>query len=773
MKEAAKLGDTVFLMVVLPALLLTAAGSASQSGPDDEARLTLERIFTDKEFEAKGFGPARWLADSSGYTTLEENDACNGARDVVKYDPQTQRREVLISADQLIPTDANQPLHISDYAWSSDQEKLLIFTNTRRVWRRHTRGDYWVLDRKSGRLAQLGGDADESYLMFAKFSPESDAVAYVYRNNVYIQNLKTMRIRQLTHDGSETIINGTGDWVNEEEFGIRDGFRFSPDGRYIAFWRFDTSGVGRFKLINYTESLYPTITDFPYPKVGQVNSECRIGVVSVSGGKPALLPNPADPRNSYIPRMQWVPDSKCVVIQHLDRLQHRLQVIRYSVEDRWFGSPEMGRPETVFTDFDDGWIEMHGDLRWIDDGRRFIRLSERDGWRHIWLVSTNNHRVRLLTPGAYDVISIQAVDEDEGWVYFIASVDNPTQRYLHRVPLDGTGQRHRITPSDQPGTHSYKISPDAKWAIHTYTTFDRPAVIDLVSLDIHQRFRLLEGNEDLQEKIDKLDMPASEFFRVDIGDGVLLDAWCIKPPDFDPRKRYPVFFYVYGEPAGQTVLDRWGGQKHLWHCMLAQQGYVVMSVDNRGTPSPRGRDWRKCVYRQIGILASADQAAAVRAIADQRPHVDPNRIGVWGWSGGGSMTLNALLRYPDLYTTGMAIAFVANQRYYDTIYQERYMGLPRDNDEGYRQGSPITFADQLQGNLLLLYGTGDDNCHYQNCQVMINAFVKHNKQFSLVSYPNRTHGISEGPGTRRHLYETMTHYLTEHLPIKEQSMTED
>ena len=308
------------------------------------------------------------------------------------------------------------------------------------------------------------------------------------------------------------------------------------------------------------------------------------------------------------------------------------------------------------------------------------------------------------------------------------------------------------------------MSHDSKWAIHTYSSANKPPVIDLVRLPEHAKVRVLEDNSELREKIAALKKHPIEFFRIDIGDGVLLDGWRIKPPDFDPQKQYPLFFHVYGEPAGQTVLDRWGGEKYLWHLMLAQQGYLVVSVDNRGTPAPRGRQWRKCVYRQIGILASADQAAATRAIIKSWPYVDPDRIGIWGWSGGGSMSLNAIFRYPDLYHTAMAIAFISNQRFYDTIYQERYMGLPDDNEEGFKNGSPITFAHQLKGNLLIIHGTGDDNCHYQSCEALINELIKHGKHFSMMSYPNRSHSIKEGEGTRRHLYELLTRYLKENLP---------
>jgi dipeptidyl-peptidase-4 len=390
-------------------------------------------------------------------------------------------------------------------------------------------------------------------------------------------------------------------------------------------------------------------------------------------------------------------------------------------------------------------------------------VSERDGWRHVYSVSRQGE-ARLITPGDYDVLDVAGLDEKGGWLYFMGSLDNPVQRYLYRTKLDGKGRPERLSPKDKPGTHGYQMSPAALWAIHTYSTFDAPPVIDLVKLPAHSSARPLVENKDLRAKIGALKRSPVEFFRVDIGDGVRLDGWCLKPPDFDPQKKYPLFFQVYGEPAGTTVNDRWGGNGCLWHLMLAQKGYIVASVDNRGTPQPRGRAWRKIIYRQIGILASQDQAAAAKSLIEKWPFVDADRIGIWGWSGGGSMTLNMMFRYPEIYKTGLAVAFVANQRYYDSIYQERYMGLPRNNPDGYKNGSPITYANQLKGNLLIVHGTGDDNVHYQNFEALVNELVANGKTFTMMAYPNRTHGISEGRGTTMHLYNLLTSFLMANLP---------
>ena len=728
--------------------------STAYAQEPDPSKLTVERIFSSGEFRSERFGPARWLDDGKGYTTLERSES--DGRDIVRYETKSGKREILVPASKLIPVGGEKPLSISNYVWSPDKNSLLIFTNTKRVWRSNTRGDYWILNLKSWQLKQLGGDAPESRLMFATFSPDNKNVGYVMQNNVYVENLATSKITQLTKDGSRTIINGTFDWVYEEEFGLRNGFRWSPDSKLIAYWQLDAEGVGEFYMINTTDSIYSKIVPVQYPKVGTTNSSCRVGIISAEGGDTQWLDMPGDPRNNYIARMEWAANSNEVVLQYLNRLQNSNQLM--------LGDVRTGKVRTILTDKDEAWVNVVDDLRWLDDGKQFTWVSERDGWNHAYLVSRSGEKIKLLTQGEFDVTSIRSIDEKGGWLYYIASPDNPTQRYLYRTRLNGKGKPQRLTSQDQPGTHSYQISPNAKWAFHTYSNVHTPRIISLISLPDHKVKRILAANKSLQEKFSQIDKSPVEFFRVDIGEGVELDAWMIKPPDFDPAKQYPLFFFVYGEPAGQTVADRWGGNRTLWHLMLAQQGYLVASIDNRGTRTPRGRDWRKSIYRQIGILASADQAAAAKEIIRTRPYVDPDRIGIWGWSGGGSMTLNMLFRHPDLYHTGMSVAPVTNQRYYDTIYQERYMGLPDDNVEGFKNGSPITFAHQLKGNLLLIHGTGDDNVHYQNSEALINELVKYNKPFTMMAYPNRTHGISEGKNTRLHLYELLTRFLNRNLP---------
>lgn len=651
--------------------------------------------------------------------------------------------------------------------------------------------------------------------MFATFSPCGNKVAYVKSNNLYVQDVHTFKITALTTDGSATIINGTFDWVYEEEFRLRKGFRWAPDSKSIAFWQLDQSGVRVVNLINNTDHLYPQLLPIPYPKAGEQNPGVRIGVVSVEENddesktvtnlitKPKInwINLPGDPRNHYIASLDWI-NAKELVFQRLNRLQNTVHVIVAEVGTEnikvaftgefylmvcWFSLTTFLWPllilfgcQLVTLDRDEAWIDLqsaawYGEessgIRFLHEGKHFLWLSERNGWRQLLLVDRHSGKSVALTPPTFDVTEIAGVDEEGGWAYYIASPDDPLRRYLYRTSMnvsessDGTALvQERITPGDMPGTHAYRFSHDGKYAIHIYSTFTIPESTDIVSMPDHKTIAVLADNKELRERLSNDNLPKPEFLRVPINNGNLeLDAYIIHPPNFDPKLKYPVLFYVYGEPAMQVVRDVWGGRTSLWHMMLAHQNYIVVSIDNRGTPSPRGREWRKCIYRKIGILAPADQAAATEALLKSRPYLDRSRVAIWGWSGGGSMSLNAIFRYPDLYQCAMAIAPVPNQRVYDTIYQERYMGLPSDNVEGFRDGSPITHARNLKGNLLIVHGTGDDNCHYAGTEVLINELIHHNKQFSMMAYPNRSHSISEGFNTTRHLFVMLTNYLKQNV----------
>jgi dipeptidyl-peptidase-4 len=720
----------------------------------DKSILTIDRLFKNFDFNREKFGPARFIENGESYTTLEKSETVKDARDIVKYNTESGERTLLVSAELLIPDGDTTALSISNYEWSPDKNILLIFTNTKRVWRYKTKGDYWILNLETNNLMKLGGDAPESSLIFTNFSPDNKKVAYVSDHNVFVQNLSDSKITQLTFDGSNTTINGTFDWVYEEELDGRDGFRWSPDSRYISYWQLDATGIGEFFMINTTDSIYSHTIPVQYPKVGTKNSSCRVGVVSIEGGTTVWMKVPGDPRNNYIARMDWPKTSDDIYIQRLNRPQNTLEIILCDINT--------GDARTILTETDDAWIDVNDDMNWFNEGKNFTWISEQDGWRHMYVVSRDGKDVKLITPGNFDVIQVSSIDFENGWVYYIASPDNATQRYLFRASLDGNGNIEKITPTSLTGTNSYQISDGCNYAIHTYSNINKPSIIYLVELPGHNVIRNLVENKELSEKITALNKLPTEFFNVVIGEGIVLDGWMIKPPDFDPSKKYPVLYYLYGHPGGQTVLDRWGGS--LWYLMLAQKGYIVLSIDNRGTPSPKGRLFRKYIYKNVGTLVSEDQAGAMEAIINKYSFIDPERIAVWGWSGGAVSTLNLMFRYPDIFSMGMAVAPVTDERLYDTIYMERYMGLLEDNEEGYTQSAALTFAKDLKGKLLVVHGTGDDNVHYQNTERLINELVKYNKPFTMMAYPNRSHSIYEGEGTRLHLFSLLTSFLETNLP---------
>ncbi|NLS92538.1 MAG: S9 family peptidase [Planctomycetaceae bacterium] len=743
-----KLGILTCLILILAGRLLHAAEEEAAKKAD-EARLTVERIFASAEFNAQGLS-ARWADDGDGYLTVDGSS-------IVRHDAATGNKTVVVSAADLTPPGQSSPLAINGYDFSQSGDRLLIYTNSKRVWRQNSRGDYWVLDRSAHELRQLGGNSPPSALQFAKLSPVDAKAAYVRDNNLYVEDLRSGKITRLTSDGSKNVINGTFDWIYEEELHLRDGFRWSGDGKSIAYWQIDTTGVPRFMLVDNTSSMYPKTTSFAYPKTGQQNPVCRVGIVAAEGGETRWLDLPGDRRDNYLARMDWIPGTRNLLLQQLNRLQNENRVM--------VAEADSGKLRTVFVERDKAWVDVNDELMWLDENQQFTWISERDGWRRGYLATPSGKSVRSLTPRGYDAVELLRIDQspEVRLAYYIASPANATQRYLYAVALTGANLK-RLTPEDQPGWHDYSISPNGKWAIHTRSRMGQPPETNLVRLPEHESVRTLVDNKKLEEKLGKLDSEPVEFFQVEVEKGIKLDAYCIKPPKFDAKKKYPLLVYVYGEPAGQTVTDRWSGSGYLWHLMFAQQGYFVMSFDNRGTNSPRGREWRKCIYRQVGILAPNDQAAAVKKVLAERPYLDPDRVGIWGWSGGGSMTLNAILKFPKLYSTAMAVAPVPNQRLYDTIYQERYMGLPGDNVKGYLEGSPVNYAHQLEGNLLLVHGTGDDNCHYQGTEALVNELVRHNRPFTMMAYPNRTHSIGEGAGTTLHLRLLLTRYLQEKLP---------
>ena len=751
----------IAIIILVAALIVT----ATQADQRESAAKLLARTMFNPEFRPKTFRGGEWFGNGDSYLALEPSSAPNGT-DIVRYQTATGARDILVAASRLVPTGAKDPLPVEEYSFSADGKLLLLFTNSKTVWRQNTRGDYWVLNLATGALRKLGGDAPASTLMFAKFSPDNSKVAYVRANNVYSEDLASGKITQLTRDGAPTVINGTSDWVNEEEFFIRDGFAWSPDSRSIAFWQFNTAGVHTYTLIYdlgaprgeiatgipYPETgPYPETLAYPYPLAGTPNSAMRVGVVPASGGPVVWMHTSGDPHDFYIPRMNWA-DAHHLLLQHMNRLQNKNEFL--------LADAATGSSDSMFVDDDRAWVDVNNDVTFVDHGKDVLMLSERAGWRQLYRVPIASGRGRLVTTGDYDVAAVERVTPDEKWVYFIASPDNPTQRYLYRAPLDGSSLPERLTPN-QPGTHSYTVSPGGEYAFHNFTSFNSPPSSDVVHLPDHRVLRTTADNSALADRVRPFSNGPAEFLKLDAGNGLMVDAWLMKPADFDASKKYPLIVNVYSEPAGQTTADRWPS---MFDRTLTAAGYLVASFDNQGTPAPRGREWRKIVYGNIGPLSSQEQATALRSLEKLRSYVDPQRVGVWGWSGGGTETLNLMFRYPDLYSVGVSVASVPDQRLYDSIYQERYLGLPQDSPKAYEQSSAINFADGLRGSLLVMHGSGDDNVHFQGFELLVNKLISLGKPFDMRVYPGRTHGIFEGQGTTLDVYSNILGYFEDHLP---------
>ena len=701
--------------------------------------------------------PIKWAQDGNSYFQIERGE-------VIQIMLPSNERKTLLSKSDLTPQGGNT-LAVRSFSITPDGSQILIYTNTVKVWRLDTKGDYWVYNRKTKSLAKLGRSLPASSLMFAKISPDGLNAAYVSGSNLYVESLLNGSIKQLTKDGTRKLINGTFDWAYEEEFACRDGFQWSPDSKHISFWSIDANQIRDFYMINNTDSVYSQVIPVEYPTIGQTPSPAKIGVVDITSEKTNWLRFPGDPRQHYLPRMEWLTASE-LFVQQLNRKQNESKIFSCN--------PETGESKVVFSERDQAWIDIYTPwenvyglefrhkLAFVNGGKEFLWLSEKDGWRHLYRISKDGSKETLITKGDFDLMDIRLVDEKNNYVYFLASPTNATQKYLYKTKLDGKGKLEMVTPSDISGTHDYSISPNGKFAQHRFSNSSTKPISELI--DLTNNKALKEGESLKNQLAAAQDEKKVEFFKVKTEEGIEMDAWMVKPTNFDGSKKYPIVFYVYTEPWGANVHDQYGvADNYLYNGDMRQDGYLYVSIDNRGTPAPKGRAWRKSVHKKIGIVNIRDQALAAKEIL-KFPYVDAERTAVWGWSGGGSATLNLMFQFPEIYKTGIAVAAVANQLTYDNIYQERYMGLPQENLADIIAGSPITYAKNLKGNLLYIHGTGDDNVHYANAEMLVNELIKHNKQFQFMPYPNRTHGISEGEGTSEHLSTLYTDYVRKNCP---------
>ncbi len=755
---------TAFVLSCCSLLLACGGGSpAIVPSPELPAELDarIRAIYETNEMEAKR-PSALWLPDGSGLLTLEATS--DGAQELVRYDAASGTREVIRSSSQLVPSGTSGPLVIEDFGLSPNGRRLLLQANTRELPDGGPVSDCWLLDLESTELRMvLSGVA--SCRVGDALSPDGRRVLYIHGHNLYVHDVSSGRNTRLTHDGMPgSLGNGVSDW------GPGGGVRWSPDSEQIAYIQVDSREVGVFPRINYTESLYPVAEYLRFPKVGTPIAKLRLGVVSADGGPTRWMALPGQPGTFFLRSLDWAGSSEELVVEQLSRARDRRNVL--------FANVRTGRVSSAYQEADSAWVDSsdqtNGGVDWLgDDGQAFVLVSEKDGWRHAYLISRDGRKETLLTRGAHDIVTRGkgTIDEEGGWLYYHASPDDGTQKYLYRVRLDATGDAERVTPEDQPGTHSYDFSPDARFAVHTYSTFDTPPVFELIELPAHRTVRVLEDNAALREKLKAWIAGPTEFFTLDIGNGVVMDALMIKPRDFDAGKKYPVVVFVYGEPAGQRVLDEWlstatgSTQDHsLYHHALADEGYLVVTMDNRGTPVPKGAAWRRAVFGSLGPLSTEEQADGLRELGRTRSYVDLSRVGIWGWSGGGTNTLNALFRKPDQYHVGIAVVPKPQADLYNAWYQEIFMRTPEENPEGYRVAAPLYYAEGLRGRLLIVHGSGETNTHIQIVEHLVNRLIELGKPFEYMLYPNRNHGMRAGEETRPHLFRLMSRYWLEHLP---------
>lgn len=547
--------------------------------------------------------------------------------------------------------------------------------------------------------------------------------------------------------------------TSQEKEIVFQNFRWSSSGKAASFVKIDRTDVRLRSVLVPGDPSYPGVDQHRFARVGGAIESLAVGVVRVEQAELRWVSLEVPDEGFYLGQVDWVPDSDQLLIETLSRFRDQREF--------WLATPD-GQAKRIYREVNEAWaVGSHGinsGSHWIRDGEAFIFISEKEGWRQAYLCSRDGKMESKLTPGEYDLIDRALVDEAGGWYYFYASPDNATQRYLYRVPLDGSGRLERITPDDQPGTHDYVISPDAKLAIHTYSTLNDPPVVELVQLPGHNVVRVIDEHNELRERFKQVVPRRTEFVQIDIGDGVVMDACITKPSDFDETKKYPVLVYVYGEPYLQTVLDRWGAAQTDFHRVIADTGYVVVSIDNRGTACPKGASWRRSIFGSLGPLSTEDQAAALKKLAEMESSVDLSRVAIWGWSGGGSNTLNAMFRKPDLYHVGIAVVPKPQPWLYNAWFQEIYMRTREVNPDGYKRSAPIHFADGLKGKLLIITGSGETNTHIQIIEGLVDRLIELGKPFDYMVYPNRDHGLREGKGTVVHVRMKILSYLIDNLP---------
>ncbi|MEI7489915.1 MAG: S9 family peptidase [Bacteroidota bacterium] len=738
-----KSGSFKLLAMAIATLLLSPAWLTAQ-----QKSISLEDVFKSRKFASKGVSGIRSMKDGTHFTQVK-NDSLN----VYEYETGNYIRTI-VTAKQLVPSGDTASLPVSSYEFSSDESRLMFSKDDETLFRHSSKANYYILDLASGKIIPLYGKGKQR---LATFSPDASMVAFVMDNNIFIRDIpKSLKpgdkdtvnsVKQLTSDGKiNEIIYGATDWVYEEEFGFSKAMSWSPDGSALAYYRFDESRVKEYQLTYYGD-LYPEQSKYKYPKAGEDNSVVGIYIYNINTGKTATV-DIGKETDIYIPRIRWTSDPATLALYRLNRHQNKLELLLAGASD--------GNTHPIWSEDNKCYIDITDDWCFLKNRKEFLISSERSGFKHLYLYNITGELIRQLTNGQWDVARVAGVDEPNRRVFFSAGFSSPMNREVFSVSLDG-GEPARL--SEREGSNSPDFSSNFAFYVNRWSDINTPPVITVNNAE-GKEVRILQENAKLKDIIKEYNFGKADFFTVVTDNGINLNAWMLKPPDFDPAKKYPVLFTLYGGPGSQTVLNSWGAVSS-WNQLFAQKGIIMVSVDNRGTGA-RGEEFKKCTYLQLGKLETIDQINTAKYL-DSLSFIDKDRVGIWGWSFGGYMVLSCVTKGADYFKLGVAVAPVTNWKYYDNIYTERYMRAPKENNSGYEDNSPVNFADRFKGKLLLVHGMADDNVHTQNSYDMITALVGANKQFEMQIYPNSNHGIFTGKNTSFHLYERMTDFILKNL----------
>jgi len=703
--------------------------------------ITVSQVWQQYKFYPHGIDELKSTSDGDHYTSLVTNDDRTQA--IVEYNYATGKAfDTLFTSKDI--TKAGQKFEIQTYDLGPGEKSILVGSNGDRIYRHSTAYNYYIWNREKKTLtALMNGNEKEIY---ATISPDGNMAAFIYKSDLYMKNLADGKITRITQDGSNEVFNGISDWVYEEEYSLTRSYFWSPDSKSIAYYHFDDRKVTTFSMNEYHDSLYPSVYSFKYPKAGSTNPTVSVHIYQVASGK--VLDVKAPKMYEYTPRVKWTENSSILSVQYMDRHQDTLVLALANIAD--------GAAKPIMTEGSTTYIDINDVLTFISDNKEFIWESDKDGYDHLYRYSIDGKLINQITTGKWDVMDFKGIDEKTHTIFYVSTESSAINRDLYCINWDGKNKKKL---SEKMGFNDADFSSTFHYYINTYSQANRPGYITLDSSNGKQ-LRVLEDNMELIDTLGHYNLTQKTFFTFTTNQGNNLNGWMMKPVNFDSTKKYPVLMYVYGGPGSNTVNNEWDGFDFMWFQMLCEKGYIVVSIENRGTQG-RGSEFKKCTYLHLGKHEVQDQIEGVKFLCS-KAYVDNTRVGIWGWSYGGYMAAMCISEGADYFKTAVSVAPVTDWRFYDSIYTERYMRTPKENEDGYEEGAPMTYAHKVKGHYLLMHGTGDDNVHFQNSIEWIRALQKNNVPFSLMIYPDKNHGISGG-NTRFYLFNELTDFISTNL----------